>query len=81
MMQRSAAGVLLVTATTRAATQVWNNVKLVEWSNLASEEASSSEVKNNINDLVERRADAHVLLSIKPRRLCCLWILHLQALR
>lgn len=33
---------------------------------LASEEASSSEVKDNINDLVEGGADAHVLLCIQP---------------
>jgi len=33
---------------------------------LASEEASRPEVKDNINDLVEGRADAHVLLCIQP---------------
>ncbi len=33
---------------------------------LASEEASRPEVKDDINDLVEGRADAHVLLCIQP---------------
>ena len=33
---------------------------------LASEEASRPEVKDHINDLVQGRADAHVLLCIQP---------------
>ena len=33
---------------------------------LASEEASRPEVKDDINDLVEGRAYAHVLLCIQP---------------
>lgn len=45
---------------------------------LAPEEASCTQIKDHIDDLVERGADAHILLSIQPTGLVCicLWRLH-----
>jgi len=54
----------MLDASVQQAKQVSKGCRWV--ADLASEEASRPEVKDNINDLVEGRADAHVLLCIQP---------------